>query len=463
MPRSSSTARLEVRRRDRHKVYAATDLQKEGRSESDTSPPPAALKECSEGNCSTRVTALSRAEREHCDSKAVSNGGLVGRRVDIRNSYHEAPVGAAAAAAAVEKFGIVGPGAEPPVAVASHAFAHEEPHKETVPSNRCWKSREHEKEGAGPSFPGDEGMDVPSNKDDVRIPGSVDRGGTSEPSRRCHHGKEDTAGSRPESSNTNNEEEAETLQDSFNLSDEYGLEGASTGRNHQEDDDDCDEEKVEKPVFFGLDVESTSSGNREKRGQGQGRPAGGRYLRTRRNDDESSSEYEPRQHDDGSRGVYASASDSDCWPSSSRERQTNKGRTSSQQQPWFGRRARQNSRRPLLTAMKRNSRIVPLEDVGERRAGESEGTRRHRRSSSRNSAQHRSPTPRQHARGPGDDNHRRRSRRGVSGHRNRGSRRRAQTETESMSGGPNYRFEAEMARLRRENEALKQQRERSTR
>lgn len=459
MPRSSSTSRPEVRRRDRHKVYAVADFQDEGRG--DSSPSPATTKESSKGSCSSRAATLSRGERERCASKAASTGGRVGVRVDDRNSLHEAPAAPiSAAATAAANFGSVGPGAEPPVAVASHAFAHEEPQTETLESSRS-KSREQEKDGAGPSFPGDERVAVLSSEEGVAIRGSVDKGGNTEPSRRYHSGKGDIAGSRPGSTNTNNEEEAETLPDSFNLSDEYGLEGASTGRNHHDDEDDYDD-KVEEPVFFGLDVESTSSGNREKRGRGQRRPAAGRYSRTRRDDDDSSSEYEPRQEKCAG-GMYASASGSDGWPSSSQERQLHHGKTS-QPQLWFGRRTRQNSRRPLLTAPKRNSRVVPVEAAGERRVGESEGTRRHRRGRSRNGAQYRSPPPRRHLHeGAEDDNHRRRYRRGVSGRRSRDSSRLAQTETESTTGETNNRFEAEVARLRRENEALKLQQEQSTR
>lgn len=456
MPRTSSTSRSDARRQDRHKVYAVAGFQDEDRGA--YYPSPAIKKEGLKGNCSSRAATIARGEGECCDSRAASTGGRVGVRLDDRNSSHEAPVASAAAAAANP--GSVGPGAEPPVAVASHAFSHEDPHTEALPSNSS-ESGQPENAGDGPSFPDDERVAVLSSEENVSTGRSVDRGCTTETNRRCHGGKEDTAGSRPGSTNTNNEEEAETLPDSFNLSDEYGLEGASTGRNRDDDDEDYSN-KVGEQAFFGFDVESTSSGNRDKRGRGHGRPAAGRHSRTRRDDDDYSSGYETRQ---GKRveGVYPSASDSDDWPSSSRERQTDREQTSPQPQLWFGRRTRQDSRRPLLTATKRNSRIVPIEAAGERGVGEIEGTRRHHRGRSRNGAQYRSPPPRRHPRVAEGDHHLRRGRRGFSGPRSRHSKRLAQTETESVSGEANYAFESEVARLRRENEALKQQRERATR
>ena len=461
MPRSSSTSRSEVRRRDRHKVYAVADCQHEGRD--GAFPAPTAIEEGLKGDCSSRAARLSRGE-ERCDPRAAAIGGGGGTRVDNRNSSHgesAAPAGPAGVVAATN-LGSVGPGAEPPVAVASHAFAHEEPQTEAFESNQAnrSKSREQDKDGAEPSFPGDERMGVSSSEEGIDIRGRVGRGDTTEHNRGYHSGKEDVAGSRPGSTNTN-EEEAETLPDSFNLSDEYGLEGASTGRNLRDDEDGYDD-NAEEPAFFGLGVEPTSSGNREKRDRGQGRPAAGRYSRIRRDDGDSSSEYEPRQEKRGGR-VYASASDSDGWPSSSQERQGYHEGTSPPPQLWLGRRTRHNSRRPLLTAPKRSSRIVPVEAPGERQAGEGEGTRRHRRGGSRNGAQYRSPPPRRRPRGVEDDDHSRRSHRGASGRRSAHSRRLAQSETEFMAEEGNRGFEAEVARLRRENEALKQQQERPTR
>lgn len=459
MSRCSSTSRSEVRRRDRHKVYAAADLQARGRTGSDASPSSAAKKEGSKGSCSSRAAAPSRGEGERFASTAVSTDGSIGERVDDRNGPHEAPAVATAAAAAAN-LGSVGPGAEPPVAVASHAFAHEE--LQTRASHRLETvAQERERASTEASFPVDEGVRVLSSEDDVGTGRSVDRGGNTESSRRCRIGKEDTAGSRPESTNTNtnNEEEAETLPDSFNLSDEYGLEGASTGRyQHDDDDDDNGDAKCKEPVFFGLDVESTSSGNRGKRNRGRGRPADGRYSRTRRGDDDSSSEYEPRQAKGNGR-MYISASDSDSWLSSSREGQANHRQASPQQQLWFRRRARRSSRRPSLTATKRNSRIVPSEDAGERRAGRSEGTRRHRGGHTRNSLQYRSPPPRRHPQGTEVETHPRR----MSVQKHLDSKRLAQSETESVSAGATNRFEEEMARLRRENKSLRQRRERITR
>lgn len=437
MPQRLSTSRSGVCRRDRHKVYAAAEPHQEGEIASDISP----VKTSINGGL-----LPSGSSRESSDR--------VGVPVDDRNCSHPAAVSAG-------NIGTVGPGAEPPVAVASQAFAHKEPHEELLQEHPRGVKQGAESVPPSDSFPGGEGVGVLSPEGVVMSCETFDRVDDAQPRPRSHNEKADCAGSRPESVNTN-EGEADTLPDYFNLSDEYGPEGASTGRN-QHDDDDDDVHQPGGPRFFGPPGDESSSSSTAKRRGRQNRPSSRRYSSNGRQDGGSSSGSGPRLEEDGGR-VSASGSDhSEYWLSSSPGRRSKQRQPLPQQQKCFGRRTRQSSRRSLLTASKRNARIAPFKKSAALGSAENEGMRHYRPASSRSSTRYSSSPPWRHPRGAEDNNPHRRRRRGVSGNRSRGSRRLTLTETETNFENLNDPLEEEMARLRRENEALRQQQERSIR
>ena len=144
---------------------------------------------------------------------------------------------------------LLGPGAEPPVAVVSHAFAHEK--KEScrykkihgdVRARACTLSVG---EGSGGVF---------GKREKFIKSGRVHNAQRTSPSARRGKGR-DTCSSGPKS--TSNEEEVDTLSDTFNPSDESAPEGASTWRNHHDDPDDSDE-----PHFFASPAKSRSGRSR---------------------------------------------------------------------------------------------------------------------------------------------------------------------------------------------------------
>lgn len=205
---------------------------------------------------------------------------------------------------------------------------------------------------------------------------------------------------------TDNGEEADTLPDSFSFSDECGPEGASTGRI---DNADCE------PSYFG----SVSSAKHSRR-------------RHRPSDSASNSSecHSTSECEEEEASIVSERSESLSSPP--------------RRNPRFGRRTAAPPR-PLL-AMTRNRRIVPSEfDMS---AAEGEGRRRRR--TGRRGRRYRSP-PSRRARGSEAEGEGGRRRAGM------GRDRLAQTETESVSGFRQY--EVEVARLRQENEILKQRQE----
>lgn len=437
MPQLSSTSRSEVRRRGRHKVYAAAEPHQENETGHHTSP------------LSTSMNGGSLGNGFSCEIS-----GCVGEQVDGRNC--------SLAAAATGNLGTVGPGAEPPVAVASHAFAHKEPHAEILHDHQHNTGQETRADPPCGSFPVGEEVGVLSPEGGVGTCENFDRDDGSGPRSRCHGEKANTAGSRPESVKTN-EGEADTLPDFFVLSDEYGPEGASTGRN-QHDHDNDDVHELGGARFFGSPIDSSSSSNssREQRGC-QNRPPARRYSRNSRHEDGSLSGFAPRYEGDSGRASASASDNSDYWPSSSRGRRNKQRQPRPQQREYFGRRTRQSSRQPLLTALKRDARAASYKKLPAPGSAESEGTRRYRPASSRSSTRYTSSPLRRNPGGTENKNPHRRRRREVSRHKSRGSRRLVQTETETVSENMNHPLEEEMARLRRENEALKQQQEQPTR
>lgn len=311
--------------------------------------------------------------------------------------------------------GSVGPGAEPPVAVACHAFAHERTDRRSGSQGSVVASSCDQQKSEGEELESDDvdaafqagfqgGLDD-SNKHDDTIRGRQQRraGGNKDSSKVFCSGVE----------SVDNGEETDTLPDSFNFSDECGPEGASTGRI---DNADCE------PSNFG----SASSAKHSRRSR---QPSG---FASNSSDSHSTSECEEEEE--------ASFVSERSESASSLPRR----------KPRFGRRGARRPR-PLLS-MNRNRRIAPSEF--DRSAGESEGGRRRHTTSSRG---HRYRSPPSH-----------RSRGGVS---EGGGRRRAgkgrdrpaltESETGSVSGFGQY--EVETARLRQENEFLKQQQERRLR
>ena len=475
MPQRSTAARAQVRRRDGHKVVAtAGPRQPEEGEEDEVVPAPSASTKSGMSSGTSARAVLSRDQSEGGDANALHSGDRVDVLVDDPKGSHataaagggggaggrggrggrgggrERGGGRGSAVVAGCNIGGVGPGAEPPVAVAAHAFAREEPHPEVFLSDHSpHMNHRTEETSLDSSLPGDHGLGAVSTEENSGTCGSYARSGVSEPGpRHRNSGKDDCAGSPLESTNTNNEEEAATLPDSFNLSDEYGPEGASTGRNHHDDDDfgDSHIRKSGDSVVFGL-----SPGSSSRRTTRRDQPAVERYVRTRHSDDDSWSRCESRQ--EINQTASASASDNSDWASSPTEgRRRTHAKMPQPQRVLIGRRT------------KRISRIVPsVIDAGETSAVDSEGTRRRRRASRRNASRYRSPPSRWQPRGAEENNHQSHRRRGVGRHQSRDRRRISLTETESMSGEANYRVEEEITRLRRENESLKQHRERQTR
>ncbi len=456
MPQRSSTSRSEVRRRDRHKVYAAAD-PRQGDEVDEGVPFPTASTQEGLPRSTSPGEAFSRNESERrCVSNLCSSGDRVGVRADGRKGCHAAAAaGGGAGGGEKTTLGGVGPGAEPPVAVASHAFAHQDRNSEILLSDHGTEGGT-ERARLGLPLLGDQGLGNDSPGEDGGTCRSLGGVGTSERSPRCRHsGKDESVDSRPGSTNTNNEEEAETLPDSFNLSDEFGPEGASTGRNHHDDEGygDRQRNKCGDSVFSGRSGGSGRS-RREKR---RGRPAPERYLMTSQRDDDDDDD-----DDDSSSGrcesrrekkelTPASASDSSEWTSSSRERRRSQLEMPPPQRVLIGRHT------------KRSSRIAPCDMAGGRSSADSERTRRRLRASRMNGSRYRSPPSRWQSRGAEERRNPSRRRRRGGRRRSRDSRRVVLTETGSISGEANYGVETEIARLRRENESLKQHSGRRTR
>lgn len=411
-------------RRDRHKVYAAADLQEEREGRGDIAPLAVSTADALLDSSGSSPIATSRSEQV---GHVLCAGGSVGARADDRSKRHAETAGT---------LGSVGPGAEPPVAVASHAFAHEEPRTEGEPD---WSQGFNQGMEAASLRLNSLGGEIISADAGGGVLESFDRCDQRDPSRKQHSGREDAASSRPESIKTNNEGEVDTLPDSFNLSDEYGPEGASTGRNHPDEEDDDDVQHSDGPRFLGLSVDTGISGKNQAVSRVEPKSSSRRYWKS--NTDE-----------DGGSGSVGVSDSSDCWPASSGRRK----------KAFFGQRNPQSSRRLPSNCMQNYSRIAPLEDFEQACDFESGEARRHRRAS-KNNAKHRSPPPRRHRRAAEYNNHQRRRRRGDGRQKSRGTRRLELTETESLSGEVNHRVEAEMAELRRENEALRQQQKRTSR
>lgn len=436
-------------RRDRHKVYAA-DLQQQEEENGDVVSSPTAFSQNGlpgRGSCD----APSPASEGGCldeDTNAWREGGCVAAGGAFEQSNGEPTC-----------LGAVGPGAEPPVAVAFRAFAHEEARTESV----CDRSELAIEQGAE-EFPlGSSRFDRDAIR---RQSGEEERDGACEAlrlhrdERKLFGGTQHVTGSRPASTRTSNEGEADTLPDSFHLSDEYGPDGASTGRNpHDDDDDDGYMNERCESLFVGTPTERRySRSSRQTKGDGI-EPSSRRRSTKNSDDDDSRSRFQGWEEENGGAMLGSVSDNSDRWSSSSERLH----RPQQQPQPHLSRRrARQNARRQPLSAMKENSRIAPSEELLSPTGFELEGGRRRRRTTCRGSVKHRSPPPRS-PRGKKDCSHHRRGRRGVGGHRDRGSRRRALVETESMCGQPKDELEEEVAKLRRENEELKRQQERTTR
>lgn len=424
-------------RRDRHKVYAAAEFQEERQGRRDIAPLAVSTADALLDSGSSPI-ATSRSQQV---GQVLCTGGSAGARADDRSRRH---------AEAAGTLGSVGPGAEPPVAVASHAFAHEEPRTEGAPD---WPQGFNQgKEGAPLSY-NSLGGEVMSTDVGGGVFESFDRCGQRDPSQEQHSGKEDAASSRPESIKTNNEGEVDTLSDSFNLSDEYGPEGASTGRNHRDKEDDDDVTHSDGPRFLGLSIDTRISRRNQTISRVEHKSSSRCCWKSNTDDDGSTSGFQARGEEDGGIGSVSVSDSSDCWPASSGRRRKD----------FLGQRIPQSSRRLPSNSMQNYSRIAPLEDFEEACEFESGGARRHRRASSTNSAKHRSPPSRRHRRATEYINHQRRHRRVDGRQKSRGCRRLELTETESLSGEVNHRVEAEMAELRRENEALKQQQKRTSR
>lgn len=427
-------------RRDRHKVYAADLHQHEGEDRDSVFSPTVFSQDGLSGRGSHHAPHVTRkGDCSDQDAHALREGGYDGARPydQFNDNGGEAT-----------NIGSIGPGAEPPVAVAFRAFAHEEPRTDAI-CDRSESATEQDTEMIPLSV-------SCSDRDGMRSLSAVEGDVTCGDEEGLFGGKQDITNSRPASTRTSNEGEADTLPDSFHLSDEFGPEGASTGRN-QHDDDEEDDGSMNgrcEPFFIGIPTDTSYSRRSEQ--SGGTKPSSGRHSRESENDDESPSGLRRRQEDKGG-AMYGSVSDnSDGWSSSSGRLHYQPRQLS---QPQLSRRrARRGSRRAPLSVIKRNSRIAPSEDLASPTNFEVKGGRRHRRSS----CKHRSP-PRRYPRGNEDSSYHRRGPRGVSGHRNREVRREALTETESMCGGPNDELEEEVTKLRRENEELKRQQERKTR
>lgn len=385
-----SASRSEVRRRGRHKVYHDHQLA------SHPSPPGSPRRQASAG-----------VESRHCERGAVKTDSC-GSREDRKTCAAGIPSS-------------VGPGAEPPVAVASHAFAHEK--TERNPDRRsidgCLEAL------SCSQSDGESGGGMADERATCTGGGAFDSLDRHSPDKN-HANDRDAHLSEPDS--TNNGEEAETLPESFNLSDECGPEGASTGRKHDDPGD------LEEPRFFCPTVKIRGDG----RGTGRDQPA--RFVESSSNDDDSSIITEGEDEDVHGEETSGISERSDCLSLSPRRRTSRR----------LGRRSRQPRR--SLTMMNRDARVVPSDDFVDLRTVEGEGERQHQHITSKESRYYRSPQRRRHSRGA--QKQRRRRRTTSNTHRDRNL---ANAETPSFSGG----VEAEMARLRRENHVLKQQQERS--
>lgn len=399
MPQRSTT-RSNVRRRDRHKIYNDDQLG------AISKPPPA------DSPCDA-------PRRESFYDNHDTTAGVCGSggNTEDRNSCTAGTPGS------------IGPGAEPPVAVASHAFAHEERSETDDGHHSSVKQRT----GV---------LDYGHSRDDkvgaVSVEGtaSTTREGEGEslecfPVKFRRRGREEEDSCCSQTASTNNEEEADTLPDSFSLSDECGPEGAPTGRNHHNDAD------RDGTRFFGghkLSARKSRNGQHRTRYTRRGKPA--------------ASDYEEKEEEDEVSGV---SERSECWSSSSPRRPTSSSR--------LERRTHQCYSRSSLK-MKRNTRIAPSEEMfAEISAAESSGGRRKRRTNSKGSKWYRSPPPRVQPRGAEGQARRGRA---VSVNRS-GDIRLALTGKQSVSVEEDHRYEVEMARLRRENQVLRQQKEHSAR
>lgn len=320
--------------------------------------------------------------------------------------------------------GALGPGAEPPVAVAARAFAHE-----NTSTNRDILDDQGVKEGMCSSQEPAEGEKHSNNGWDLNF----DRRGE------CGVEVADltdhtlpfagdvsiyaTTAVKPaiierhaDSQSTNNEEEAETLQDSFNLSDEVGPEGASTGRGGDpfprffETHPTCVNNS--KSVYSSSDSSSDSSSEASKN-------PSERDYRQRGNErhfeERFSSRSPPRRQRLVGRGHHGSVS---------------------------------GQRRLFL--LNGNTRVSPSEFDDKTIVESEDGRRRH---AGRNrSRRHKSPPRRDRS-----------AKKGGSGRQQRAKKRRSRPLlTDSQTGcdvreGADECFDSEMARLRRENNAIKQQ------
>lgn len=347
---------------------------------------------------------------------------------------------------ATEPTGAVGPGAEPPVAVASLAFAHE-----NFTHEKHDRRRFAERGGEGLSDQcsddgGAEGPD-PSKGKTCESRGRQDRDGEAP----C---KNSSASCSPRES-TNNENEADTLPDTFRLSDEYGLEGASTGRRHHFDL--CDD----KLHSLRPRIEE----RRPMRGESSQRAA--RYEISSKDDDDCNEESTSTVSNCGVGDTWGEE-DGDDGGSDGSRRSCFLSSPSPQRRrtppPRFGRR-RRPSRRKTLT-IRRNIRTVPMEELPSHATAQNiERSRGYQRrggsGKDQGSRRQRSP-PRQRYRISREDKGGRGREQDNIKHRRRGGvliRARAG----SILASPNDTFEDEIERLRRENQALKQLRSDSRR
>lgn len=339
--------------------------------------------------------------------------------------------------------GSLGPGAEPPVAIASRAFAHEERTTRATSTSLNVSDSQGTVEALGCDSLGratgsrGDGEVAAVDVDCSRVEGLCARNmGLDEHAMLHSRARDRTDFSTPERENQS--EEDETLPDSFNLSDEAGPEGAPTGRGGGGDDRNehrfiARMNKRDSGTGGGVGYSSDSSGGRCSTESDT--------MYGRRNQQNAG-----RRHDDITSDGLSS--------SPSRRSHSN----SRQQQQRWGRISR---RRPFVETRKhKTSRIAPLE-IDKDPVAESEGGRR--RHGQIKGGRYESP-PRRASSTCNLDHH---SGRSISRQRQRQRRREraVSTEVESIAGDALEldRFEREVARLRRENSVLKRQQHKSSR
>lgn len=331
----------------------------------------------------------------------------------------------------------LGPGAEPPVAIASRAFAHEGKIAEVTSTFRSISNNKIAVEAPD----GDNlGWLGETSGDGGALTVGVDCANVEETcARNMSLDKHPTLYSRsrdradfsvPEIGSKS--EEDETLPDSFNLSDEAGPEGASTGRGGGADD------RKERKFIAGMKKRNGGA----RGGMGYSSDGSGSRCST-----ESDTVYDQGNRQNSGRGHYDNTSDGLSFSPPRRNHNTSR----QQQQPW----GRISRRRPFVESRKnRTNRIAPSEiavDLGAEREG-----RRQRRGQMKGRADE-SPSGKASSAFKSNGH----SRRSISWQRQR--RRRPErvvlTEVESIAGDALEldRFEREMVRLRRENNILKRQ------